>query len=359
MSGRPVLERLLVRPTATLREALAAIDANAKGIVVVTDVQHRLLGTVTDGDLRRAILAGVPLERSVQVVLERREGGGSSPSVTAPVGASVEELIQLMIQHTLRQIPVVDRDERVVDVAVLSDLVRDADLPLRALVMAGGYGTRLLPLTEEVPKPMVSMGGRPLLERIIGQLRDSGIHRVHVATHYKGELIERHFGDGKDFGVAITYVQEQEPLGTAGALGLLKQSEEPILVVNGDILTRVDFRAMLHFHRDHQADMTVGVRVNELRMPYGVVEMDGVAITGIAEKPAIRQFINAGLYLVQPSACHHVPADQRFDMTELISELIREGRRVTGFPVHEYWLDIGLPQDYVQAQAALERGETD
>lgn len=347
------LDRLLIHPAATLRDAIAAIDANGKGIVVIADAGRRLIGTVTDGDVRRAILAGVPLETPARALLARRASTAPVRTVTAPAGTGTEELIQLMLRHTLRHIPVVDRDDRVVAVAILADLVREHQLPLRALVMAGGYGKRLLPLTEEQPKPMIDMGGRPLLERIIESLRVAGIRRVNVATHYKGEQIASHFGDGRGFGVQISYVQEQEPLGTAGALARLDQSEEPVLVVNGDILTKVDYRAMLDFHREHRADLTVAVRMHEVRMSYGVVEMDGAVITGITEKPAIRQFINAGLYLVQPSACRRVPPRQRFDMTDLIAALLQARGRVVGFPVHEYWRDIGEPADYAQAQAAV------
>src|ERR1044072_3325114 len=171
---------------------------------------------------------------------------------------------------------------------------------MRAVIMAGGYGTRLLPLTDQIPKPMLPVGDRPLLEIIVDQLKEAGIRQVNVATHYKSEAISDHFKNGEDFGVDIRYVKEDQPLGTAGALSLLEESDEPLLVINGDILTRVDFHAMLNFHREHAADLTVAVRQYEFRVPYGVIDTDGVAVTGISEKPMVRQFINAGIYLLNP-----------------------------------------------------------
>src|SRR6185436_7083304 len=170
----------------------------------------------------------------------------------------------------------------------------------RALVMAGGFGNRLWPLTEEVPKPMLPVGDKPLLEWIVEQLKHAGIRQVNVATHYKGDVIAEHFKNGEAFGVDIRYVKEDQPLGTAGALSLLEVVDEPLLLMNGDILTRVDFRALLHFHREHKADLTMCVRQYEFNIPYGVIETDGVNVKGISEKPLVRQFVNAGIYLLNP-----------------------------------------------------------
>jgi NDP-sugar pyrophosphorylase family protein len=217
--------------------------------------------------------------------------------------------------------------------------------------MAGGFGTRLRPLTNDLPKPMLPVGSKPLLELIVDQLKRAGIRRLNVATHYKGDMISEHFKDGQDFGVEIRYVKEDQPLGTAGALSLLEDSEEPLLVINGDILTRVDFREMLNFHREHKADLTIAVRQYEFNVPYGVVETDGVAVKGISEKPTVRQFINAGMYLLNPSVRRLVPNGQPYDIPDLVHRMIAEGRPVVCFPVREYWLDIGIEDQYVKAQA--------
>lgn len=351
------LARVLVLPNNSIREVMACIDRNAKGIALVVDEERRLTGTVTDGDIRRALLAGMDLDLPVQALLERRAPARHPTPLTAPVGTPDTQLLQMMKEYALRHIPLVDDAGRALDLALLSDLVKDYELPLTAVVMAGGYGTRLSPLTEELPKPMLPVGDRPLLELIIEQLRQAGIRRVNLATHYEGEIIARHFGDGQDFGVEIRYVKEDQPLGTAGALGLLDAADYPLLVINGDILTRVDFRAILDFHREHQADMTVAVRQYELHVPYGVVETDGVAIIGISEKPVVRHFINAGIYLLNPEVCRYIPEGEPYDMPDLISRLVADGRRVVSFPIHEYWLDIGQLDDYEQAQESITNGE--
>lgn len=197
---------------------------------------------------------------------------------------------------------------------------------------------------------MLNVGERPLLESTIGRLRDSGIRRINVSTHYMAEVIEGHFGDGRDFGVEISYVEEDRPLGTAGALGLLSPGEEPILVINGDILTRIDFRSMLDFHQDHGADLTLAVKPYEHQVPYGVVESEGVVLKRIVEKPVFRKFVNAGIYLLNPEVCTKVPNGKSFDMTDLIETLSSEGKKVVCFPVREYWLDIGQMEDYERAQ---------
>lgn len=349
------LEGLLVSPNSPIREVMACIDSNAKGIALVVDEERHLIGTVTDGDIRRAVLAGMDLDLPVQALLERRAPAPHPTPVTAPVGTVDPQLLGMMNQYGLRHIPIIDQTGRVVDLALLSDLVKEYELPLRAVVMAGGYGTRLRPLTEEIPKPMLPVGDRPLLERIIQQLREAGIRRVNLTTHYKGEIIAQHFGDGRDFGVEIRYVKEDQPLGTAGALSLIDVQQEPLLVINGDILTRVNFRAMLDFHREQQANMTVAVRQHECRLPYGVVETDGVQITSISEKPLVRYLINAGIYLLSPEACRYIPNSQSFDMPDLITKLLAEGRRVVSFPIHEYWIDVGQHDDYQQAQTDAEK----
>jgi NDP-sugar pyrophosphorylase family protein len=264
-----------------------------------------------------------------------------------------------MTRHRLEHIPLVDGDGRVADIALLKDLALDRRLPLRALVMAGGFGTRLKPLTDDRPKSMLPVGDRPLLEMIVEQLEQAGIRQINLATHYRADMIERHFGDGRQFNVEIQYVNEGEPLGTAGALGLLEgpDSGEPILVINGDIVTQVNFRAMLDFHRVHAADMTVAVRPFEIKVPYGVIAVSDVMVTGISEKPVIRSFVNAGIYLVNSDVRRVIANGERCDMTDIISRLLAAGRRVVSFPLREYWIDIGQADDYAQAVADAEEGK--
>lgn len=350
-----LLSSLCVQPQTTIRQTIEQIDRNAQGIAFVIDTARHLLGTISDGDVRRAVLAGVNLDAPVSDLVERKRHTVPHGPITAPVGTPVSTLLHVMNQQGLRHIPLLDAEGRLISVALLSELVKEYELPLTAVVMAGGFGTRIRPLTEQVPKPMLPVGERPLLEWMIQQLRQAGIRRVSLTTHYKADVIAKHFGDGSKFGVGIQYIQEDGPLGTAGALSLLETSTEPLLVINGDIVTRVDFRAMLDFHREHQAHMTVGVRQHEVQLPYGVVEAeDDGRIIGISEKPHVRHFINAGIYLINPEVCRCVPSGRRYDMPDLIAYLVAEQRRVVAFPIREYWLDIGSPEDYAQARRHME-----
>jgi len=350
------LANLVALPDVSIRHLMELIDRSAQGIALIVDEERRLIGTVTDGDIRRAVLAGLDLELSAAELLKRRQPAFDTGPLTAMAGTSDATLLQMMTENGVRHIPLVDDQGCVVDIAILNELVKEYELPIQAMVMAGGYGTRLRPLTDELPKPMLPVGDRPLLGIIVGRLREAGIRQVNVATHYKSEVIADHFKDGQEFGVDIRYVKEDQPLGTAGALSLLEESNEPLLVINGDILTRVDFRAMLSFHREHEADLTVAVRQYEFRVPYGVIDTDGVAVTGISEKPMVRQFINAGIYLLNPSIRRLIPNGQHYDIPELIERLLQEGRPVVCFPIREYWLDIGKSDQYDQAKVDVASG---
>lgn len=346
------LQKVIISPRLSISEAIPILDRAGMGILLLCEDARKLVGVLTDGDIRRAILRGVSFEEPCVSIASRNP-------VVAPPHVSPSEALHLM-DHSrdfvVNHLPVVDAEGRVVDLLLRRDLVTEDQLALSAVIIAGGFGTRLRPLTEELPKPMLPVGGRPLMELIIEQLRQAGIRRVNVSTYYRSEEIIKHFGDGRAFGVELNYVTEDRPLGTTGGLGLMEAPNEPLLVINGDILTRVDFRAMLDFHREQQADMTVAVRQHEFRIPYGVVETDGVAITGISEKPVMRHFINAGIYLLNPEVCQFIPNGQPYDMTDLISRLVAESRRVVSFPIREYWLDIGQAADYKQAQEDLRAG---
>lgn len=350
------LDLFLVHPNQTLRDVMAIIDKNAEGIAMLVDNDHKLIGTITDGDIRRAILKNKPLEAEVTILLDQRAERGATQSITATPNTPPSELLQLFTIQKLRHIPIIDNEGRLVDVALLSSLVKDMNPPMTAVVMAGGFGTRLHPLTTNTPKPMLPIAGKPLLELIIGRLRDSGIKRVNVTTHFQKNIISDHFGDGRKFGVNIQYVEEDRPLGTAGALGLLKTPEEPLLVINGDILTGVDFRAMLDFHKENEAEMTVAVHPQDFRIPYGVLNTDGTIVTGISEKPVVRHFVNAGIYLLNPNVCQYIPSDASYDMPDLIQRLLDDSLRVVSFPVHEYWRDIGNINDYVRADEDIDQG---
>ena len=335
---------------ATIQAAISQIDKNGKAIVLVTDAEHHLIGTVSDGDIRRAILNGLKMETPLREILDRKHSTIYPKPVTAQVGTTITELINIMKERVVHQIPIMDQDERVVDLVTWEDLLPEQKLPLQAVIMAGGFGTRMRPLTENLPKPMLPVDGKPLMELIVERLRNVGIKQVNVTTHYKPEKIIEHFGNGSKFGVNLTYVHEDQPLGTGGGLGLMTPPENTILVVNGDILTQVDFRAMLIFHQEHKAMMTVAVNQFGFKVPYGVVQCEGEIVKDLLEKPQYNFFVNAGIYLLEPQVFRYISNRKKFNMTDLIQWLIKADEKVVSFPILEYWMDIGERSEYEKAK---------
>lgn len=338
-----------------MHEAIAQIEVSRIGIVLVVDPGQRLVGTVTDGDLRRIILAGISLDEPVSVLLTRKTESAFPKPITAPVGAERTTFIELLKKHSIRHLPLVDDDQRVVALVTSDDFSPEPEPPMQAVIMAGGMGTRLRPLTENLPKPMLPVGNQPLMEIIVNQLREANISHVNVSVHHESEKITNYFGDGSKFGVKMTYVTEDQPLGTAGALGLMEAPQKTVLVINGDILTQVDFRAMRTYHQEHSADLTVAVQQYDMQVPYGIVECEGASIRGMSEKPVLKFFVNAGIYLLEPSVYSFIPNGEQYDMTDLIQRLLSEGRSVVAFPIREYWSDIGQHADYEQAQEQVKK----
>ena len=358
MSRALDISKLMLRADSTLSDAIAAIDVSGKiSLALVVDGQDRLINTITDGDVRRGLLAGARLTDPISVLLEIKSRTPHPVPVTAPEQSDRLTLLKTMQERGVRQIPLTDNHGKVVDIVILADMLPQPVQPLQAVVMAGGEGLRLRPLTNQTPKPMLQVGGRPIIEHIISQLRETGVSQINIATRYHSQQIMDHFGDGGDFGVSISYVQEDSPLGTVGALGLLKRPQEPLLVVNGDILTNIDFGRMLIFHQEHQAEVTVGVKRYEMKVPYGVVECEGSRLKAVREKPELSFFVNAGIYVLEPSAIEHIETNQHLDMTDLITKLLGVGKTVVSFPICEYWLDIGQHEHYQQALKDIESGK--
>jgi dTDP-glucose pyrophosphorylase len=350
MPSRDV-SKLFVKSSDSLGDVIAAIDRSGRvSMALVVDKRRRLVNTVTDGDVRRGILAGLSLDAPVSKLFEIKARTPHPKPVTALVDTDLTTLLQIFRERSIRQLPLLDEKGVVVDIVILSDFQRLAKQPFRAVVMAGGQGVRLRPLTENTPKPMLPVGGRPVLEHIVEQLRDAGVKRICVATHYHADKIIRHFGTGESFGVEMKYVKEDVPLGTGGALGLLDESDEPVLVINGDILTQVDFRSMYAFHQDHRAEMTVGVRRYGMQVPYGVVDCDGVNIQALREKPQLSFFVNAGIYVLEPSVFRLIPPNKHLNITDLVTRLLDAKGTIVSYPICEYWLDIGQLEDYKRAQ---------
>lgn len=335
------------------------LGLNCGGIVLVTDGQKKLLDTITDGDLRRALLGGVGKKDSVSTILAHKASwftehyGAIAPVTTMPYGSSQTEIAHIMAERNVRQIPLVNQDNQVVDIALISDILDENDSEVLAVLMAGGFGTRLRPLTETTPKPMLLLGGKPIMEYLVDQLRETGVNQAYVTTHYRRNAIMEHFGDGQGFGVDINYIEEDSPLGTAGALGRIGRPDAPVIVVNGDILTSLNFKAMVDFHLDNHADLTVAVRIHETTIPYGVIEMEKLSVSAIKEKPVIRSTINAGIYVLSPVAFDWIKPESFMPMTDLIENMLAAGRKIVGFPMHEYWRDIGQIEDFRQAEVDI------
>ena len=324
---------------------MRVIDRGAMRIALVTDGSGHLLGVATDGDIRRALLRHTPLDAPVSRIMTHE-----------PVVAQVDDdrgtRRRAMEQRGLDHLPVVDAEGRLIGLETLRDVIARPRLDNPVVLMAGGLGTRLGSLTAKRPKPLLTVGARPILETILLSIAAAGFHRFHIAVNYRAEMIMRHFGDGSRFGVEISYLKEKERLGTAGPLSLLPETPElPLLVMNGDILTKVDFASLLRFHRERAADATMCVREYGYEVPFGTVNVvDGYAVH-LAEKPVQQFFINAGIYMLEPHMLERVPAGRYFDMPELLQALIDDGGRLSVFPIHEYWQDIGRPEDFEEARA--------
>ena len=328
----------------SFRDIMSLIDHGGIGIALMVDGDGRFLRTITDGDLRRAILKGHDLETTL-----RELPSNEHPSITAPADTPAEQQQQIMFSKEIRHLPLLNTDETIAGLAHATEFSAQ-QLPLQAVIMAGGFGTRLRPLTDNTPKPMLPIGGKPLMQRTVENLQRAGVSRINVTTHYLPEKITEHFGNGREFGVDINYVAEDEPLGTAGALRLLDHVDEPLLVINGDILTHVDFASLSRFHQKHKAALTVAVRQYDIQVPYGVVESTDGIVHSLREKPRIHFQVNAGIYKIEPAACRYIPKSGRYDMTDLIETLLQNNETVVGFPITEYWLDIGQHDDFQQAQ---------
>lgn len=341
---RTDIAKWTVSPEASIRATMKVIDDAGLGIVLVID-QLKLMGTITDGDVRRAILRSVSLEQPCHMIMNRGP-------IHVSEAETAESAKRLMLSHKVRHLPVVT-DGNLVGLWCLDETATQG---FHAVVMAGGLGSRLGDLTRDTPKPLLHVGGRPILEHIVEHLQSAGIDELYITTRYLAEQIETHFGEGDKWGVNINYIREQERLGTAGSLKYLEgRIEHSFLVMNGDLLT--DFRVadMFTFHQELAAHMTVAVRHYTINVPFGVVSVDGTSITKISEKPNYEFFVNAGIYIVHPSILHLIESGRIFDITELIEKAISAGYNVVSFPMFEDWLDVGRPEDLLTAHTLHNR----
>ncbi len=336
---------LLLLSSGTIRDAIARIDSGGMQITLVVDGDGRLVGTITDGDIRRGLLKGLPLDAPAIDVANR------APTTASPRDDR-NSILAVMKRKLIHQIPLIDEGGRVVGLDTLDEMLLPPRRDNLIVLMAGGEGIRLRPLTNDIPKPMIQVGGKPMLESIVENFASFGFWRFCIAVNYKAEFIEEYFGDGRKWDVQIEYLRESEKLGTAGALSLIVDiPSEPVLVMNADILTNVDFGNILNFHQENRAAAaTLCVREYSHIVPYGVVQMDGDGVLEIAEKPTQRSLVSAGIYVLDPAIFKLLRSGESLDMPELLGRLLKCGQGVAGFPIHEYWLDIGRHEDLQSAQ---------
>ena len=334
----------LVSSSMTLRQTIEAITNSALQIALVVDDNNKLIGTVTDGDIRKAILAGKDLNITAAEAMRKSP---TTSSASTPRSA----IIKLMREKRIHQMPIVNESGQVVDVLTVDDMLGAQEKTNAVVIMAGGLGTRLHPLTQDTPKPMLNVGGKPILETIIQSFIDQGYVNFFVSLNFKAEIISDYFGDGSKLGASITYLHETTRLGTAGGLSLLpSEVNYPIIVMNGDLLTRISVDALLDFHQRENAVATMVVREDHYQVPYGVVEVDGTQIIDVKEKPTQRHLVNAGIYVLSEQSLANIPKGTYYDMPTHFTKLAADGHRTTAFPLHEYWVDIGRLDELERAQ---------
>ena len=346
MSDKTILETLLIPASMSIIDAIEVLNNAHKRIVLVVDDSRRLLGVVTDSNIRHALLEQIDMKSPVSQIMRRGP-------VTVPPSSSDHEIIRLMETTHCMQIPIVDTDGRVVGIKFIEELLKDSGLgeETLAVIMAGGLGTRLRPYTDKMPKSLVPVGERPLLFTIIDQLFGSGIDKICLTLNYRSDDIRRAIDEIPRYQNRVVFVQEGKKLGTAGPMSILpERPQTSFVVMNGDLLTKAPIDEMLRFHRYQRNVMTMAVRETSYQMPYGVAKIEGTRVVEMQEKPSFTHFVNAGIYVVEPYVLDRIPADTYFDMSDLIDGLLAADLRVGSFPVHEYWVDIGSVSQLEKAQ---------
>jgi dTDP-glucose pyrophosphorylase/predicted transcriptional regulator len=336
---------VLLRPDHTIRDAIDVLNTESLRVVLVSDEKIKLLGTVTDGDIRRALTDHKSMDTVLSDIMFRNP-------TTALVTDNRADILGVMKTKGILQVPIVDNGNKIVGLETLHNILESKKYLNPVFLMAGGFGMRLQPLTNDTPKPLLKINNKPILETIINQFIEAGFHNFYISTHYKADMVRKHFGDGKKWNVNITYIHEDNPLGTAGALGLLPSDlpDLPIIMMNGDILTSVDFESLLKFHNEQDSIATMCVREYDVQVPYGVVKLSQQKLESITEKPIQKFFINAGIYVLSSSILDCVDGKSHIDMPHLLEKKIKGNKKVSVFPLHEYWIDIGQLDHLKQAK---------
>jgi len=341
---------IILKQSDTMQKAIEVLNEEALQIALVVNDDDQLVGILTDGDIRRGLLKHYGLDTAVNKFM-----------FTTPTLASTDEtrdqILKKMNSVGIMQIPIIDENKHIVGLETLQHLLEKKRFDNPVFLMAGGFGTRLQPLTDHTPKPLLTVGNKPILETILDQFIEAGFHNFYISTHYKAEMLREYFGDGTDWDVTISYIHENKPLGTAGALGLLPDGvpDMPVLMMNGDLLTKVDFSELLQFHMENGGEATMCVREYDFQVPYGVITANDHKVGSIVEKPIHKFFVNAGIYVLSPEIIKKVDGNCFLDMPHMLQQHIDVDGQVNMFPVHEYWLDIGQMEQFEKAQSDCER----
>ena len=346
---RFTIDSYCIESDATIKEAMKVIDKNLTGGALVVNENNELVGTITDGDIRRAILRGLSINEGI-------EGAYFKNFKFVTEQHSKKKAKEYMLKNKIRQVPVIDKDKKLTDLYFLDDIISYDKKDNYVFILAGGLGTRLMPLTETVPKPMLKVGEKPILELIIEQFKEYGFRNFIISLNYKGEIIEEYFKEGKDFDVNIEYITETKKLGTAGSIALVKEKfTKPFIVINGDILTGIDFDKFLDHHMKSNFDITVGVRNYEINVPYGVLVTDNMIIESLEEKPTYKFHINGGVYAVNPEVIEYIKENEVYNMTDLIEDTMDDKKKSGIYEITEYWTDIGHLDDYKKANTDIHK----
>lgn len=343
------LEKYCIKENSTIKEAMKNIDINLTGACLVINEDNQLLGVISDGDIRRAILNN-------RTINDKIDGIYNSKYKYMSKIESKKKVIEYMLKHKIRQMPILDENKRLEDLYFLDDIISYEPKDNYVFILAGGLGTRLRPLTEKIPKPMLKIGDKPMLQHIIEQFREYGFKNFLISLNYKGEIIEEFFKDGREFDVNIEYIKETKKLGTAGSIILAANKlNKPFIVINGDILTGVDFDCFLNHHIDNGFKITAGVRNYEIKVPYGVMVAENSLIKSVEEKPEYTFYINSGIYAVDPEVIKYIPKNQSYNMTDLINDAAKDNYKSGIYQITEYWTDIGQIEDYKRANEDIKK----
>lgn len=337
------IEKILLNENSTLKEALEIIQNGSMKIALVIDENKKLIGTVSDGDIRRGLLNDVLLTDSIENIIFKTP-------IVCSINDTKENILDLAIAKKVYQIPIVDDNGILVGIEDVDELIKPKHKKNKVVLMVGGLGTRLRPLTEDTPKPMLKVGGKPILETIVLNFKKYGFVNIILSVSYKSEIIEEYFGDGSKFGVNIEYIHEEKRMGTAGALSLMGDKlDDAFFVMNGDLLTNINFEHMMEYHKAKNSEATMGIREYDFQVPYGVINIEDDKITGVEEKPVHSFYVSGGIYILNTGVLKYIPDNEYFDMPTLFEKMIGSEHKCLSFPIWEYWLDIGRIEEYEKA----------